>query len=252
MLATSNIQEPLNFVGNVSANSVTTQALALPKPSMPTQDVEVSLEHPIPKGPLSSRGYSDSAVPSCRLSGAKVKQIGKEKNLTSNSQSMNESTPLPLNVNARENLRLPCFKSLGISSRLPDALLTPPDEGVLELTQLPSNPINRSASFPPNMPKTPSPDRDLSAAANDSHPLVINNTQLTDTRPPFFTSSHPTPTQASTTTRAMTSTSQEEKKEQPMPAPTTATKEIEEPVQAVEPAWTADALIVTGMPQTPA
>lgn len=86
-------------------------------------------------------------------------------------------------LKARRLLQLPCFKTLGISSRSPAALLTPPDESVIDLNApQPPGLIPRSSSQPPpNMPKTPSPERSDFPAMLGSDP---SNTQASGTSQP--------------------------------------------------------------------
>lgn len=150
---------------------MSTKALARPRPFVPDQDVAASIEDTSLKASLNSRGYSDSELPSCRASGDKKYHLcdyappalnDLVAAATTPTANMHSSPPL---VKCRQNLQLPSFKSLGISSRVPDALLTPPDETTIHdlmttppPTSFPSG--SRRSSYPAiNMPKTPSPDR---------------------------------------------------------------------------------------------
>ena len=119
---------------------------------------------------MNSRGYSDSELPSCRVFGGKRHHITDfaapvRNDLAAAAIQTTNMPSLPLLVKGQRHLQLPCFRSLGISSRIPDALLTPPDETTIHdwmttppPTSFPS--ASRRSSYPAiNMPKTPSPDR---------------------------------------------------------------------------------------------
>lgn len=149
---------------------MTTEALARPQPLLPDHDVASSIEGMPSKACLNSRGYSDSQVPSCRASGEKQYHIGDFappilNDLVAGPTQTTNMHSLPTLVKCRQHLQLPSFRSLGISSRIPDALLTPPDETTIHdwmttptPTSFPS--ASRRSSYPAiNMPKTPSPDR---------------------------------------------------------------------------------------------
>ena len=150
---------------------MTTKALARPQPLVPDQDVASSIEATSSKAGLNARGYSDSELPTCRASGDKKYHISDFASPVLNDLATAATTPnadmhsLPPLLKGRQNLQLPSFKSLGISSRVPDALLTPPDETTIHdlmtdppPTSFPSG--SRRSSYPAlNMPKTPSPDR---------------------------------------------------------------------------------------------
>ena len=148
---------------------MTMQASARPQPFIPDQDnVACSRREAVPKDCINIRGYSDSLIPSFRSSGVKDEEIYDlavplQTDLVA-AGLQPEHIP-PLNMKARHNLQLPSFKTLGIASRLPDALLTPPDEATIDFERpLLPNSISRSSSYPPsNMPKTPSPDRNHDA-----------------------------------------------------------------------------------------
>lgn len=144
-------------------------ASARPQPLVPDQDVASSLEMMPSKGCLSSRGYSDSEVPSCRASGQKKYHICDfaapvPSDLVVAAIQTTNMHSLPPLVKCRQHLQLPSFRALGISSRIPDALLTPPDETAIQdwMTTPPTSfpTASRRSSYPAiNMPKTPSPDR---------------------------------------------------------------------------------------------
>ena len=148
---------------------MTTKASSRPQPLVPDQDVASSLEMMPSKGCLSSRGYSDSEVPSCRASGQKKYHICDfaapvPNDLAAVATQTTNMHSLPPLVKCRQHLQLPSFRSLGISSRVPDALLTPPDESAIQdwMTTPPTSfpTASRRSSYPAiNMPKTPSPDR---------------------------------------------------------------------------------------------
>lgn len=156
------------------------QAPARPQPFMPNQDnVACSPTKAIPKDVVNTRGYSDSVVPSFRSSRVKDEEVydlaGPLQNDLVAAGIHPEHIP-PLIMKARRTLQLPSFKTLGIASRLPDALLTPPDEATINLERPAlQNSISRSSSFPPsNMPKTPSSDR------NENEVIVANSMSTTE------------------------------------------------------------------------
>ena len=133
---------------------------------MPNQDnVACSRRGAVLKGGLNSRGYSDSVVPCFRSShseGQKFRDeaVALQKDLAG--AAVDQPGDIPqLNMKARQNLQLPSFNFLGIASRLPDALLTPPDEATIDFQgHAQPNLISRSSSYPSsNIPKTPSPER---------------------------------------------------------------------------------------------
>ena len=149
---------------------MTTKASARPQPLVPDTDVASSIQDMPSKACSSSRGYSDSEVPSCRASGEKKYHIADfgppgRNNLAAAAIQASNMHSLPPLVKCRQHLQLPSFRSLGISSRIPDALLTPPDETTIydcmttpPPTSFPS--ASRRSSYPTIiMPKTPSPDR---------------------------------------------------------------------------------------------
>lgn len=149
---------------------MTTKAPARPQPFLPDQDVASSIDDIPPKTCLNSRGYSDSEVPSCRASEEKQYNISDFappvlNDLAAAGIQTTDMHSLPPLVKGRQHLQLPSFRSLGISSRIPDALLTPPDETTIHDYMTPPPPTSlplasRRSSFPAiNMPKTPSPDR---------------------------------------------------------------------------------------------
>ena len=150
---------------------MTTKAWARSQPLVPHQHVACSIEEMPSKGSLTSRGYSDSEIPSCKASGEKKYHIChlaapvRNDLVAALDQSTNMNSLPPLVKFRQQHLQLPSFTSLGISSRVPDALLTPPDEIIIHdmmttppPTSFPS--ASRRSSYPAvNMPKTPSPDR---------------------------------------------------------------------------------------------
>jgi len=119
------------------------------------------------KALLGARGYSDSAVPTSRCSPDKEHQIFQD--AASNDYGVHcslqdtkpqEGQPHFVNalsscMNARQNLQLPSFKSLGIAIPYPSALLTPPDDDGNTIAVVPpSRPTttpghSRHSSFPP-------------------------------------------------------------------------------------------------------
>lgn len=150
---------------------MTTKAWAHPQSLVPDQDVAGSIDEMSAKAGLNSRGYSDSEIPSCKASGEKKYHICDfaapiQGDLAASAVQTTNMHSLPSLVKTRQqHLQLPSFKSLGISSRVPDALLTPPDETIIyDLMEAPA-PTSfpsafRRSSYPAlNMPKTPSPDR---------------------------------------------------------------------------------------------
>ena len=141
---------------------MTTQASVRPQPLMPDQENVASSTGNVPlKNNISIRGHSDSIVPSCRASREKKLELNSFAGISNGKRTaaMNKTAISPLHVRARQNLRLPSFKALGIASRLPDALLTPPDESTIQFRKpAPPSYFSRSSSFPPSIPKTPSPD----------------------------------------------------------------------------------------------
>ena len=85
---------------------------------------------------------------------------------SANVKGTHRSLSVPSNVRPRQQLRLPSFKSLGITPLYPDALLTPPDEASLmhwtpSLLGMSDPPINQppqglTGTLPQaTMPKTP-------------------------------------------------------------------------------------------------
>lgn len=150
---------------------MTTKASARPQPFLPDQDVASSIDGMPPKACLNPRGYSDSEVPSCRASGEKQYHISDFaapvlNDLPTAAIQTTDMHSLPPLVKSRQHLQLPSFRSLGISSRVPDALLTPPDETTIQHDYMTPPPptsfplASRRSSYPAiNMPKTPSPDR---------------------------------------------------------------------------------------------
>ena len=185
---------------------MTTKASARPQPFLPDQDVASSIDGMPSKACLNSRGYSDSEVPSCIASEEKQYHIGDFtapvlNDLAATAIQTTDMHSLPPLVKCRQHLQLPSFRALGISSRIPDALLTPPDETTIHdwmttptPTSFPS--ASRRSSYPAiNMPKTPSPDRsdftsmlghvataseDPNAAASGPPNLAVSGAQAGD------------------------------------------------------------------------
>jgi len=147
------------------------------RPQRPAaEDHVATVTEPLPaKGHIGERGYSDSVVPSCRLSATKQLQMseGGEHILkplpTSQLDGASGRGAISLSerVRAARNLCLPSFTSLGIAVPHPSALLTPPEDGLCaglplspsSLAPLPPiSPLGhpRSSSFPQsNAPRTP-------------------------------------------------------------------------------------------------
>lgn len=149
---------------------MTTKASARPQSLMPDQVVASSTEGIPPIACLNSRGYSDSELPSCRASGHKKHHICAFaapvlNDLNAPANRSTDMYSLPPLVKCRQHLQLPSFRLLGISSRVPDALLTPPDETTIQDCMATPTPTSfpsamRRSSYPAiSMPKTPSPDR---------------------------------------------------------------------------------------------
>ena len=146
-----------------------TKALARPQTLVSEEDVaRSSLGIPLKAG-LNARGYSDSELPSCRASGNKKYHVCDlaapfPDDLDVAAMQTTNMNSLPPLLRSRQRLQLPSFKSLGISSRVPDALLTPPDETIIHDLMTTPTPTSfpsafRRSSYPLiNMPKTPSPD----------------------------------------------------------------------------------------------
>lgn len=211
--------------------TVTTLAPALPQPSLPAQAVDPSMEVTPEKGYLTNRGYSDSAVPGCR---ATVANGNDSHNVDSPSQNgMADpviangiwSTTQAVHVKSRPQFQLPCFKSLGISSRLPDAPLTPPDESVVDLITTAPSFISRSSSYPPaNMPKTPSPERSDIAA-------ILGNLSITEG--------------SSSTQPTVAATAPQDSIEQEGTGPTSSSSEDEE-LDPAHAGWIVDAVEAAG------
>ena len=162
MLASVDLQsrDPSGSLLQNAPNPVTTPAQ--PQPAMSNLDV-ASCPEPLPlKECSNNRGYSDSVVPCCRASKDKAENFHDSIDIENvdHVQPIGARSVLPIRVKSRTNLQLPSFKTLGISSRLPDPLFTPPDDSMdPDLTPKPIF-IPRSSSYPPaNMPNTPSPDR---------------------------------------------------------------------------------------------
>lgn len=162
MIASSEHHNRLIPLSDNATNKMTTQASVWPQPLMPDQENVASSTGDVPlKEYISVRGHSDSIVPSCRVTREKNLEINSFAGISNGKRTsaMNKTAILPLHVRARQNLRLPSFKALGIASRLPDALLTPPDESTIQFRKpAPPSYFSRSSSFPTSIPKTPSSD----------------------------------------------------------------------------------------------
>ena len=196
---------------------MTISTAALPQSSVSSQNE--SSDKPIAPtlALLTERGYSDSAVPSSRMSANKQQGIlcHDSPALTSpplaptGQSDSTEVTPSPLRRKAIQDLRLPSFRALGIAAPIPHpaALLTPPDEPALPDISVPS--VNcsvqpRSHSVPrTTMPQTPEgldTDSTPTPTAQDATPRqeAISNpepgVQQADTEPlsnPVFEVSGP-------------------------------------------------------------
>jgi len=161
--------------------TVTKLAPALPRPLRPAQNMATSFDVNPTKEYLTTRGYSDSAVPHCRATVAKEYENHRPTgplpaDLVDHVDERGIKSTQSVHLKSRPQFQLPCFKTLGIASRLPYALLTPPDDTILDLkAAVPPNPTSRSSSYPPaNMPKTPSPERtDLTA-------ILTNDLSITE------------------------------------------------------------------------
>ena len=162
MLASPSSQSP-DYPGSLYPNAPNpVTPLARPQPAMSTLDVASGPESLPPKECSTTRGYSDSVVPCCWASKDKAENFHdfSDNDLVKHILPTGTRSILPIRVKSRTNLQLPSFKTLGISSRLPDPLFTPPDESIDPSINPPPTFISRSSSYPPtNMPNTPSPDR---------------------------------------------------------------------------------------------
>ena len=178
---------------------MTTKASACSQPLVPEHDVASSMEGMPLKAGFSSRGYSDSDLPSCRASGGKKYHLcdfvapvlnDLAADVIQNTDMQSPAIP----VKHRQHLQLPSFKSLGISSRVPDALLTPPDEATIHdclsspaQTSFPS--VSRRFSYPAiAMPKTPSPDQSDSTSVLGSV-ATTSEASTTGSNPPTLAAS---------------------------------------------------------------
>lgn len=171
--------------------AVTKMAPALPRPSLPAKTMTSLPESQPSVGYIPTRGYSDSAVPGCRATAVKERgncshlgtsQTGLVEDVSESGLTLTQS----IHVKPRPNFQLPCFGTLGISSRFQHALLTPPDEAIVEFQPaIPPALIPRSSSYPPtNIPKSPSPeysdlaailgrDPSVNVASSAAHPAII-------------------------------------------------------------------------------
>ncbi|KAL9096795.1 MAG: hypothetical protein Q9163_006415 [Psora crenata] len=152
---------------------MTSPPRAHPQPAVPIQHAPLREEGPSANSLLSERGYSDSVLPSCRLSADKQHQILMDEaakvtpstaltsTLASAQGDIARSKVIPLSnrMKAKADLRLPSFQTLGIASLHLKALLTPPDESTLpDLPTAPTSNLNhpRRLSFPQAaLPRTP-------------------------------------------------------------------------------------------------
>ncbi|KAL9126866.1 MAG: hypothetical protein Q9217_004147 [Psora testacea] len=157
---------------------MTLSTAALPQPAVPLQHAACPDQSRPAQSLVNERGYSDSVLPSCRLSAHKRQQILMDAapkvtastataTATAPTQAAaaqpdftrNKVIPLSNRMKAKQDLRLPSFHSLGISAPHPSALLTPPDESTLPDLPLASTSYpnhSRRLSFPPApLPTTP-------------------------------------------------------------------------------------------------
>lgn len=184
MIDNTDVQSYPESVSCNAPTTVTKLASALPRHLMPAQNMKDSNEATSVNGPLATiRSHSDSAIQGCRTPVADDSVGGPE------SKESLEADPTDIieeldpdhvqapHVKPRPHFQLPSFKQSGIFSRVPDALLTPPDETIIELKpDMQPNLIPRSSSFPPaNLPKTPSPDR------SDLRTILGNNNSMAKT-----------------------------------------------------------------------
>ena len=113
------------------------------------------------QGPPSERGYSDSALPSCRMSADKLASLSHDPSTAVMSIEPEPSQDLrgckrltlPDRRKAKSDLRLSSFQELGLAtpSVHPTALLTPPDETTLSGI----NPLDFGTSFLPQSQPLP-------------------------------------------------------------------------------------------------
>ena len=164
MLANRYTSPPSTLHENAKEN-INKEVSFRPQPLMPDKGKAAISVGIIPsKINLTTRGFSDSVLPGCiaskgmTLNNETFSRLALQDKPPACGIEMTDQT-MPPRMTSRQNLHLPCFNSLGIASRLPDALLTPPEDNALafEKPALPSY-FARSSSFPPLMPKTPSPD----------------------------------------------------------------------------------------------
>ena len=272
MLAGPNINSTSRSLQGDAPNMITTPSA---RPLMPCQNIEPFSE-PIPlKEYPTNRGYSDSEIPSCRATRAKKHDIYHLNGLSHNNLAAPVSNDLgapvldadakqtePQHVKTRGNLQLPSFKTLGISSRLPAALLTPPDESILDLRPVsPPNLISRSSSQPPpNMLKTPSPDRgdflllpgtgvpstqNLGFEKMSLAPIEPNEKSATVPSSNLSNTEAPSSPQAAVAMVEPQETSQEPSQEQA--AVPTSSSNGEEAFEPAHDIWTVDAINAAGM-----
>ena len=124
--------------------------------------------------PPSERGYSDSVLPSCRMSADKLSQFSS----TSSTATMTPTTEgtqacgssqhptIPLPRKAKHELRLSSFHEFGLATSIvhPTALLTPPDETTLASIHAPQASIVSlpyAISNPPSDVPTTIEDHDI-------------------------------------------------------------------------------------------
>lgn len=195
---------PRDFLGrsqrNATSNMIMAAAMARPQPSLLDHRAPSSMKEPKSMEYATPRGYSDSIVPHCQA----ILKNGYEGNdrftpSTSDLVRTGHCSEIPINKpvsksqhsKLRQQLQLPSFKSLGISTRRPDALLTPPDEGIIDLKPVgPPILISRSSSYPPsNMPKTPSPDITNFATRLSNE---LSTAEASGSTPPTTTNADPT------------------------------------------------------------
>lgn len=216
--------------------TITMSASVLPQPVISSQEMASLIEHSPSKDLVNLRGYSDSAITSCRMIMSKERQFTDSNGCLYHAVADSSPQPRckpqqPIQVKARGTLQLPSFKTLGISSRIPDALLTPPDESIIDLKPdtTPSL-FFRSSSYPPtNMPKTPSPE------CSDFTSLLSNNLSTAEA------SSASQPSMASIEPQAT--------KEKQGTGPSSSSSEDED-VDAARTGWLVDAVETAGMVNT--
>ncbi|KAG8528249.1 uncharacterized protein KY384_007166 [Bacidia gigantensis] len=146
--------------------------------------------------PLTERGHSDSVVPSCRLSPDKQEQVLSHASPSLTTQLHRstkatediESPTISSRLKNKQDLRLPPFQSLGITSQTsgPTALLTPPEEppNPLPIGNVTSHPRDQIFFSHFNMPKTPADGLDPdSASGQQRESSTLQQSAITITTP---------------------------------------------------------------------